>query len=479
MILTRSYRPSGDGSTPRYARAPMSSPLRPLPDLLHDEPALTQVLGRSSAVLAVPEPARAVVVAAVSRLSSRQPIVVAVPTSGDADRLAADLGAFLGDDEVELFPAWETLPFERVSPGVETMGRRLRVMWHLRQAAASARPRASWSRAPRSSSRPCGPWCSGSARTSRTSSRSSSATATSVDPAELVGRARGRPATGASTRSSTAARSRCAARSSTCSRRPPTCRCASTCGATRSTASPSSRSPTSAPPSTSPRSRSSPAASCCRPTRSASGAERSIGARAVGSRAVGAAGRGLSLRRHGVVAAVARPTASTSCSTCSRRLGPGAAGRAAPHARPGRRHPRRGGRPGRARSAGTWERHRAGDRAFPPLHLPVRPPAGPTDAPVWTITVGPRGARRGHRAGRRAGPRSSATATALVAPAPPTCWRDGYRMVVAADGAGSAARLAALLADELTSRRRQGGDLASPAADRRAAARAGLHPAGA
>ncbi|MGZ4785103.1 MAG: hypothetical protein ACXV5S_05495, partial [Acidimicrobiales bacterium] len=110
----------------------MSPPLRPLPGLLHDEPALTQVLGRSSAVLAVPEPARAVVVAAISRLSSRTPIVVAVPTSGDADRLAADLGAFLGEDEVELFPAWETLPFERVSPGVEVMGRRLRVMWHLR-----------------------------------------------------------------------------------------------------------------------------------------------------------------------------------------------------------------------------------------------------------------------------------------------------------------------------------------------------------
>jgi len=117
---------------PRYARSPMSLPLQPLPDLLHDEPALTQVLGRSSAVLAVPEPARAVIVAAISRLSSRTPLVVAVPTSGDADRLAHDLAAFLGEDEVELFPAWETLPFERVSPGVEVMGRRLRVIWHLR-----------------------------------------------------------------------------------------------------------------------------------------------------------------------------------------------------------------------------------------------------------------------------------------------------------------------------------------------------------
>jgi transcription-repair coupling factor (superfamily II helicase) len=91
------------------------------------------VLGKSSAVLAVPEPARAVTVAGLARLSSRRPIVVAVPTSTDAERLVRDLSAFLGEDDVELFPAWETLPFERVSPSVETMGRRLRTMWRLTQ----------------------------------------------------------------------------------------------------------------------------------------------------------------------------------------------------------------------------------------------------------------------------------------------------------------------------------------------------------
>ena len=115
-----------------------SQPLGALVGLLRDEPALTQVLGRSSAVLAVPEPARAVVIVAVARLSSRQPLVVALPTSADAERLAHDLGAFLGPDEVDLFPAWETLPFERVSPSVEVMGRRLRTMWHLRNAGRTA-----------------------------------------------------------------------------------------------------------------------------------------------------------------------------------------------------------------------------------------------------------------------------------------------------------------------------------------------------
>ena len=106
--------------------------LASLPPLLRDEPAVLQLLGRSSAVLAVPEPARAYTIAGLAEVSRRSPIVVAVPTSGDAERLARDLATFLGEDEVDVFPAWETLPFERVSPSVETMGHRLRGMWRLR-----------------------------------------------------------------------------------------------------------------------------------------------------------------------------------------------------------------------------------------------------------------------------------------------------------------------------------------------------------
>ena len=60
------------------------------------------------------------------------PIVVATATTGDAERLHRDLVTFLGDGAVELFPAWETLPFERVSPTIETMGLRLRTLWRLR-----------------------------------------------------------------------------------------------------------------------------------------------------------------------------------------------------------------------------------------------------------------------------------------------------------------------------------------------------------
>ncbi|HBM56323.1 MAG TPA: transcription-repair coupling factor, partial [Acidimicrobiaceae bacterium] len=109
--------------------------LEALPDLLGDEPALTSVLGRRSAALVVPEPARAIVLAAVARRSGRRPLLTVVPTGSEAERLAGDLGHYLGPDEVELFPAWETLPFERLSPGIETMGHRMRILNRLTEPA--------------------------------------------------------------------------------------------------------------------------------------------------------------------------------------------------------------------------------------------------------------------------------------------------------------------------------------------------------
>ncbi len=106
----------------------VTAPLQPLLRLLRSDPIFSDLGGLRSAVVAVPEAARALAVAGMAEAARRRPALVAVPTVADAERLANDLVAFLGPDQVELFPAWETLPFERVSPGVETMGRRLRVM---------------------------------------------------------------------------------------------------------------------------------------------------------------------------------------------------------------------------------------------------------------------------------------------------------------------------------------------------------------
>lgn len=106
-------------------------PLAPLVDAVTDDPGIVGAIGKRSALLAVPEAARALSLASVAKQSGRVPLVVCVPTTTEAERLRADLALYLGSDAVVHFPAWETLPFERISPNVETMGRRLEVLWRL------------------------------------------------------------------------------------------------------------------------------------------------------------------------------------------------------------------------------------------------------------------------------------------------------------------------------------------------------------
>ena len=114
-----------------------SRPLGALPGLLAGEAAIADLLGVDDAIVAVGEPARSVVLAALAELSTSPTVLVATATAREAEQLVHDLVPFLGADAVELLPAWETLPFERVSPATETMGRRLRTMWRLRHGSAA------------------------------------------------------------------------------------------------------------------------------------------------------------------------------------------------------------------------------------------------------------------------------------------------------------------------------------------------------
>ena len=102
-----------------------------LPELLKEEPSLVKSLGLSGVEIFVPECAHAIVSATISRSSQRKPLVVVAPTNVEAEKLFNDLKMFLGFEKVDFFPSWETLPFERISPGVETMGKRLRVLHRL------------------------------------------------------------------------------------------------------------------------------------------------------------------------------------------------------------------------------------------------------------------------------------------------------------------------------------------------------------
>ena len=56
------------------------------------------------------------------------PLLVLTPRTSDAETVADGLAAYLGEDRVSVFPAWETLPHERLSPQPATVGRRLAVL---------------------------------------------------------------------------------------------------------------------------------------------------------------------------------------------------------------------------------------------------------------------------------------------------------------------------------------------------------------
>ena len=80
----------------------------------------------------VPENAHALAIASYFHLAKLETLFVVTPTIEEASNLHADLVSILDDIRVELFPAWEILPFERVSPTLNTMGQRIKIAWGLR-----------------------------------------------------------------------------------------------------------------------------------------------------------------------------------------------------------------------------------------------------------------------------------------------------------------------------------------------------------
>ncbi|GAA1252351.1 transcription-repair coupling factor [Kitasatospora nipponensis] len=81
-----------------------------------------------------PPAARPFVVAALARSMAAgagergRPVLAVTATGREAEDLAASLRSLLPPDAVAEFPAWETLPHERLSPRSDTVGRRLAVL---------------------------------------------------------------------------------------------------------------------------------------------------------------------------------------------------------------------------------------------------------------------------------------------------------------------------------------------------------------
>ncbi|GAA1351583.1 transcription-repair coupling factor [Falsarthrobacter nasiphocae] len=68
-------------------------------------------------------------------------LVVAITATGrEADDVAAALAAFLPEEQIAVFPSWETLPHERLSPRSDTVGQRLSLLRRLAHPETSPAP---------------------------------------------------------------------------------------------------------------------------------------------------------------------------------------------------------------------------------------------------------------------------------------------------------------------------------------------------
>ncbi|HEX2050590.1 MAG TPA: transcription-repair coupling factor [Actinomycetota bacterium] len=102
--------------------------LAPLLDLLPDE--RVRALADARAPVTAPEPVRPFLLASLVRHLGA-PVLAVAARAEEAEALARDVHAFLGRDGADVFPGWEVLPGEPLSPSVETMGRRMHVLARL------------------------------------------------------------------------------------------------------------------------------------------------------------------------------------------------------------------------------------------------------------------------------------------------------------------------------------------------------------
>jgi transcription-repair coupling factor (superfamily II helicase) len=103
-------------------------------DLVAADPAITQALdsvGAASLDLSGPQGLQPFVIAALAARADR-PVLAVTATTREAEDLVAALESLLPPYAVVDYPAWETLPHERLSPRADTIGRRLAVLRRLR-----------------------------------------------------------------------------------------------------------------------------------------------------------------------------------------------------------------------------------------------------------------------------------------------------------------------------------------------------------
>ena len=112
-----------------------TQPLAGLLDLIKADPAFLAIAENSQLAKTVDLVGPSVIYPLViAKIASEQEtgITLVLTTTGRAsDELAADLSAYLPTEGIAVFPSWETLPHERLSPSADTVGKRMAVLRRL------------------------------------------------------------------------------------------------------------------------------------------------------------------------------------------------------------------------------------------------------------------------------------------------------------------------------------------------------------
>ncbi|MHB1007710.1 MAG: transcription-repair coupling factor [Propionibacteriaceae bacterium] len=86
-------------------------------------------------------PALRPLLAAAFAERAERTVLLVTSTYREAEQLAAEVASVIGEEDVAYYPAWETLPHERLSPRSDTVGRRLAVLRRLVGTDEAPRPR--------------------------------------------------------------------------------------------------------------------------------------------------------------------------------------------------------------------------------------------------------------------------------------------------------------------------------------------------
>jgi len=110
-------------------------PLAALLDLVKTNPAFLAIAESariaSTIDLVGPSVVYPLVIAQIALEQETGVTLVLTTTGRAADELAADLSAYLPAEGIAVFPSWETLPHERLSPSADTVGKRMAVLRRL------------------------------------------------------------------------------------------------------------------------------------------------------------------------------------------------------------------------------------------------------------------------------------------------------------------------------------------------------------